>query len=487
MNCNAMQVNDPDDELRLYSVTSLGDYAFYNCSSLQNVVLGRISTIPDYAFRGCSILKRFIYDSGASITSVGKEAFSGCNNLEIIMSTEDTFGWGTVSLPDVTTVGEYAFNACWKIKNVDLPEATSLTGGSGKGRQFAACAALESVNLPKVTSIPEYCFTNCKVLTTVVLPATVTTVEQGAFNNCLELVQVGTISNTVNLPNVNSLASSAFLKCSSITDVRLGGVQIIPSGAFEDCTSLEGVLLSSAQNLTTIEAQAFLNCQSLIALRDQEGVNQVRINNVTTIGVQAFENSGIRAFTALNASDIGSSAFKNCTKLESVNIPAATTLHQSLFNGDIALTSVIVPNAITLQGSVFYGCTALSSLSLPAIQFIGDRAFAMTRSLTELRLGPNLTTLGNSLLFDSDATLRNKGKLSLYLETTNTDFWNDVWQYDTFGDSFRYNDTYPVDPFKFYKIYIPSDQYQENYSSYPAVLNDFIDNTVSGAGVFPLQ
>ena len=236
------------------------------------------------------------------------------------------------------------------------------------------------------------------------------------------------------------------------------------------CTSLEGVLLSSAQNLTSIKAQAFLDCQSLFALSDQVGFTQVRINNVTTIGVQAFENSGIRAFTATSASDIGSSAFKDCTSLLSVDIPAATTLHQSLFSGDAALHSVNAPNATTLQGSVFSGCTALSSLSLPAIQFIGDRAFAMTRSLETLDLGVNLQYIGKEVFYDTDAALRNSGKLKIYLP--GTDWYNNESnpssQYNwNIWEAFSYDlETSPNQLFQFMNLFVNSDIFDDVCQSY---------------------
>ena len=379
--------------LFLTSLNSIGLGAFYMCENFGDrreglksiIIFGQgLKKLPTNAFNSCKKISHIRFDGGTEcLTSIASGAFLDCESLVQINSSSDSTV-DIINLPNVTSIYGSTFRSCKSIKEIRLGALGSYVGL----HTFSNCTSLERI----------ICDTQ-----------NVTQIVGNSFNNCPNLVQVGTKANIIDFPSAATVGSNAFNGCSNIKSVHLGALQTIEAGTFLGCTSLEGVLLSSAQNLTTIKAQAFLDCQSLFALSDQVGFTQVRINSVTTIGVQAFENSGIRAFTALNASDIGSSSFKNCTKLQTVNIPAATTLHQSLFKGDVALTSVNAPKAITLQGLVFSGCTAISTLSLPAIQIIGGGAFEQT-SLTTLKLGSDLSYLGTHL-FDG---CTNSGQMNIY-------------------------------------------------------------------------
>lgn len=378
-------------EINISNVTSLGNTAFNQCDNITKVTLGPITSIPITLFSGCENLKNIVYNGDlTNITSIGSSAFSQCSALTTFDIVSDS---GIINFPGVTILGNNLFDGCKHITDGVFGTVTSI----GE-RTFNCCYRLQRVTFSSVENL--------------------TSVGDLAFNACYALESVGNAtvhSEEVVLPEVTSVGTNAFKGCSSIGSFLLGALQTIEASAFEDCTSLVGVILSSVQNLTAIKDKAFLNCPNFKTMF-RGGNPNLALGSVTTIGEQAFENSGIMAFMAPNASVIGPSAFKNCTRLTYADIPAVETLSSSLFEGDIALTSVNVPNAITVQDEVFFGCTALSSLSLPAVQYIGNKAFAMTRGLTELKLGPNLTTLGKQIFYDesTDNTVRNWEKLHLY-------------------------------------------------------------------------
>jgi hypothetical protein len=91
---------------------------------------------------------------GAKVTSIGNDAFADCTTLT------------SVTLPAATSIGSRAFSFCPALTSVTLPVATSI--GS---EAFADCSALTSVTLPAATSIGGNAFDDCTALTSVTLPA----------------------------------------------------------------------------------------------------------------------------------------------------------------------------------------------------------------------------------------------------------------------------------------------------------------------------
>jgi hypothetical protein len=87
---------------------------------------------------------------GRFITTIMGTAFLHCTVLT------------SVSLPSVTSIGEYAFYDCWALTSVTLPSVTSIEDSA-----FAECATLGSVSLPLVTTVGESAFANCLSLNSV--------------------------------------------------------------------------------------------------------------------------------------------------------------------------------------------------------------------------------------------------------------------------------------------------------------------------------
>ena len=134
------------------SVTSIGEYAFYNCRSLTSV------TIPD------------------SVTIIGDSTFYYCTSLT------------SVTIPDsVTSIGERAFYECRSLTSVTIPDSVTRIGGWA----FYYCTSLTSVTIPdSVTSIGQQAFYYCTSLTSVTIPDSVTRINNGAFSHCTSLTDV---------------------------------------------------------------------------------------------------------------------------------------------------------------------------------------------------------------------------------------------------------------------------------------------------------
>ena len=140
-----------------YSVTGIGERAFYYCRSLSTVTIpGSVTTIGNYAFNGCSGLTSVTI--GNSVESIGKSAFHGCENLS------------SLTIPDnVTSIGEGAFSGCSGLSSVAIPGSVTRI----EGYAFEGCSGLTSVTIPSsVTSIGTVAFYGCSGLTSFINYAT---------------------------------------------------------------------------------------------------------------------------------------------------------------------------------------------------------------------------------------------------------------------------------------------------------------------------
>ena len=281
-----------------YSVTSIGDDAFYDCSGLTSVTIpNSVTSIGDQAFSSCSGLTSvtignsvttigiaaFIECSGLtsvtipnSVTWIGELAFTGCSGLTemkvdannskydsrencnaIIETSSNTLisGCQTTVIPNsVTSIGGQAFYGCSGLTSVTIPNSVTSIGEYA----FSGCSGLTSVTIPNsVTSIGKRAFYECSGLTSVTIPNSVTSIEREAFYKCSGLTSV-TIPNSV-----EGIGEAAFQYCSGLTSVTIpNSVMIIGNYAFQDCSGLTSVTIGSGVEF--IGHQAFAYCPELL-------------------------------------------------------------------------------------------------------------------------------------------------------------------------------------------------------------------------------
>ena len=175
------------------SVISIGESAFGSCDYLKNVNVNKNN--PIYCDIGgvlfskdkTTILcypasKNSQYIIPDSVTSIGSYAFYGCTSLT------------NITIPDsVTSIGSYAFSACTSLTNITIPDSVTSIGSHA----FSNCINLTSITIPdSVTSIGEYAFSFCSSLTNITIPNSVTSIDLDAFLNCSNLTSI-TIPNSV--------------------------------------------------------------------------------------------------------------------------------------------------------------------------------------------------------------------------------------------------------------------------------------------------
>ena len=180
------------------SVTSIGDGAFYDCSSLTSVTIpNSVTSIGEGAFYNCSSLTSMTIPN--SVTSIGESTFYGCSSLT------------SVTIPNsVTSIGEGAFYNCSSLTSITIPNSVTSIGSSA----FEDCKSLTSVTISNsVTSIGEKTFYNCSSLTSVTIPNSVKTIGTSAFEGCARLgkISLGT--------GLEEIAANALAGCTRLYDI----------------------------------------------------------------------------------------------------------------------------------------------------------------------------------------------------------------------------------------------------------------------------
>ncbi len=388
------------------SVTSIGAYAFADCSSLKSVAFtGNLTSIGDYAFVGCIELGDVTIPS--SVTSIGVNAFWCCDAVAnitvdskntvycdvdgVLFSKDSTVlhaypngkDYTSYEIPDgVTAIDACAFYGIYKLRSITIADSVVSIGEYA----FRDCTGLTDITIPgNVRSIGAQAFRNCHNLARIDISEGVLSIGDRAFTECSSLV------NVVIPASVTSIGKEAFFLCDRIT------VFIVSADNPNYC-ALEGVLFSKdltalyhcpAANartdyelpiyVTSIADSAFLGCQNITAIALPEGL--------VSIGVDAF--SGCCSLSDItipsSVTSIGAGAFACCESLTGITLPAGiTSIGDNAFYGCSGLVNITVPESVTSIGEwAFSSCSGLTSITIPAsVISIGAEAFLNCPSLT---------------------------------------------------------------------------------------------------------
>ena len=158
-----------------YSVTSIGDSAFYFCSGLTSASIPNgVTSIDSFAFFACSGLTSVTIPN--SVTSIGDAALYACSGLI------------SITIPNsVTSIGGYALYSCSGLTSVSIGNSVTSIGQCA----FYDCNSLTSVTIPNsVTIIDTATFSYCSNLTSITIGNSVTSIKENAFNDCYRLASI---------------------------------------------------------------------------------------------------------------------------------------------------------------------------------------------------------------------------------------------------------------------------------------------------------
>ena len=171
-----------------YRVTTIGEWAFYDCDSLTSVTIGNsVTVIGDFAFYDCDNLTSVTI--GDSVTAIGVMAFAHCKNLTSIVVDENNPAYqsinGNLYSKDGTVLIAYAIGKT--NKSFTIPDSVTTIGVAA----FSRCSKLTSVTIgDSVTTIGHNAFYWCSNLTSITIPDSVTTIGDRAFCDCSKLTSI---------------------------------------------------------------------------------------------------------------------------------------------------------------------------------------------------------------------------------------------------------------------------------------------------------
>ncbi len=376
------------------SVTSIGNYAFYECDFLTSVTfLDNVTNIGDGIFGYCDSITTVNISSG--LTHMGFAPFMGCVGLtavnvddknqyycsqdgilfnkektEIICypaAKEET----SYSIPDsVTAVGNYAFACCANLTSVELNSSLKTISEGAFGM-----SAIESIVIPEsVELIGGYAFCQCVNLKNLVVNSG--QIDESAFAYCdaLEAVEIG--------DNVTSLGEGSFYYCLALKTAKIN-CRDIGSQAFAECTSLK--VIEFGENVKSIGDYAFM----------YTAVEEITIpETVETLGYCVFLNCSALKTATLNCENVGYQTFVYCEALKTVEFGENVKIIGEYAFAATALENIVIPETVeTIGEGAFNSCPALKTATVKC-ENISDYAFAYCEALETVELSTNVKTIG---------------------------------------------------------------------------------------------
>ena len=384
----------------------IGAASFQSCPALEEISLpNNCLIINQKAFNACAKLRKVIVSDklfalGALYYADGEDSdekicrfqcgtFASCPVLSFApRSKEKILKPNQIIMPDkVSYIPTMCFSGCTGVTNVQMSKVKDI-GDSA----FQKCYALPNVTVPDaVVTIRNNVFQDCKALKSVVYSKNLQEIWSSAFKGCTVLANAtpsGTksMTNTVIIPaSCMSVEKNAFENCVSFKYLNvLGGANshlaTLGESAFANCTSLEGSTQNGTSNqelnfpkgVTVIHPKVFTKCTNLKTIRFA--------GNVTSIGDSAFEKCPSLKKVTVNDTiqQIGLNAFKECTSLSSLPVTA---------KGKVAFTQLE-----DIKNGTFQGCTSLKTADMSGaknISAIGNNAFEKCSALTKVVLPNN--------------------------------------------------------------------------------------------------
>lgn len=450
---NAVSISMPE------SITRIESAGFEGNEKLLSIVIpANVEYIGDHAFNNCTSLENITFEKNSKLTEISSAAFGYCKklcSLEIpasvtsIATSSSGFVYGNYSMTSLTVAEG---NTVYHSKNNCIIETAAKA-------LIAGCKTSTIPTDGSVVVIESGAFDRSNI-SSIVIPESVTDIKMWTFGSCNSLQKITILNKDANIANdVYAIYAGATIvghsgstaeayatkynrtfvvfkniiasgTCgenltwaldedglltiegsgamnnypwhdyrSSIKSVEITeGATDIGDNAFSGCKNLAVITMPSS--LTSIGRYAFANCTNLSSITIPQ--------NVTDIGECAFQSSGLTSVTFENMpTRIENKIFFNCKNLVSITIPDTVI---DIGNGAFALctglTSVFIPESVESIGDeAFKSCSNITEVSLPAgLVKIGTEAFGYCSKLESVSIPESVTSIGAMAFYRTNLT-----------------------------------------------------------------------------------
>ena len=430
------------------SITSIGNYAFNKCSSLTSVTIPtNVKIVGEETFSGCESLTSVIWNAKKCADFDGYDnIFTGCENI-----TSLSFGdsvehipaylcaerWAknltSLTIPEsVTSIGYNAFSGCESITktnytgdiagwcNIEFAYKSSNPISYSHNLYINEQEIKDLVIPDSVKSIWDYAFYGCSSLQEIIIHNSVTDIGDYAFDECpnLRLLVIGTgvlsigtgqsqplkaiwltntppagynyFGGTINyVPNEQywfskgptSLTRYVYPYLSSMFEVD--GLKYVPISPSErTCDIIDCVYDSTMAQITINPTVSYQGIEMTVkkikpyTFYHNDYIKELSIANQGDIESSAFSRcKNIETLFVSNLGHIGNSAFAGCTNLKSLIISNQGHVYSNAFSNCSNLKTATISNNGDIDSQAFYKCVGLEQVDISNQGYIGTQAF----------------------------------------------------------------------------------------------------------------